>query len=118
MTVLETSIGASNQCYAPGVPAGRLSRIVSGYRPLPLQELPCPSMDSRILVGADALLQISESVSDRTLPPGELFDVSVSAVVAASIDEVIDSFPEIPWKRSSAVVAGEFPPEDPPEFLR
>lgn len=118
VTVLETAIGASNQCYAPGVPVERLSGIVSRYRAFPLPALPCPSMDSRMFIGPDALLQVSESVSDLTQPKGQLFDVSVSAVVRASIDEVIDSCPEIPWKRYSAVVPEGFSPDDLPGFLR
>ncbi|MEV6242634.1 hypothetical protein [Lentzea sp. NPDC051838] len=118
VTVLESAIGAADQCSARAVPVERLSGIVSGYRALPLPALPCPSMDVRIYVGPDSLLQISESVSDLTAPKGQLFDVSVSALVPASIDEVMERHPEIAWKRYSAAVAEGFSPDDLPEFLR
>ncbi|WP_090054057.1 hypothetical protein [Lentzea fradiae] len=118
VTVLESAIGSPHQCCAHGVPAARLNEMISDVPALPLPASPCPSMDARIFVGPDTLVQVSESVSDLTPSQERTFDVTVSAAGRTPIDEVVDGHPEIPWKRHTAFVPQGFSPDDLPGFLR
>lgn len=118
VTVLESALGAQNQCYAHGVPGERLVGIISSHSALPLPALTCPSMDAQIYVGSETLLQVAESMSDCRQSQSKEFDISVASTSPGPISDTIGEYSNIPWKLHSRFVPQGFSPGDLPDFLR